>query len=306
MNIIELISPLIFIGALGFSCAKTQWLSKEQLNGISQLTFNLCIPAFLFSKMATAKLAQNIELNFFLAFYLPVLVCYVIAGLSNYFFHKQCHHNYQASAVFALASSYSNTVIVGLPILFSLYGEQAMLLIFAIVTFHSALLFTLTSAIAAKENHKNWQSTLITTFKNPLLISIIGGALVNFFELPLPSILYQSLTLLGKPAISLALFVLGASLSYYPLKSELKFVSLSSVLKLLLLPYLVYVSAYYIFQLSQLQLTILVILSACPTGVNAYLMAKNFHSHEATVASTVVITTLLSVISLSFWLWWLV
>ena len=306
MNIIELISPLIFIAALGFSCAKSNWLSKDQLNGISQLTFNVCIPAFLFSKMASAKLAQNIDLTFFLSFYLPVLICYVIAGLSNYFFHKQFNHNYQASAVFALASSYSNTVIVGLPILFSLFGEQAMLLIFAIVTFHSALLFTITSAIAAKENNKNWQSTLLSTFKNPLLMSIIGGALVNFFNIPFAEMLNQSLTLLGKPAITLALFVLGASLSYYPLKSELKFVSISSVIKLLLLPFLVYVSAHYLFNLPPIQLTILVILSACPTGVNAYLMAKNFRSHEATVASTVVATTLLSVISLSFWLWWLV
>ena len=305
MNIIEIISPLIFIACLGFMCAKTKWLSKNQLDGISKLTFNLCIPAFLFSKMVTAKLVQNIELSFFLAFYLPVITCYFIAGLSNYFFHKKPAKNYQASAVFALASSYSNTVIIGLPILFSLYGEQAMLLIFAIVTFHSAMLFTLTSALAAKENKTSWKKTLANTFKNPLLISILGGALFNLFNIPLGEIINQSLSLLAKPAIALALFVLGASLSFYPLKNEVKFVSLSSSIKLVLLPFFVYISSYYLFNLDSIQLNTLVILSACPTGVNAYLIARNFHSHEQTAASTVVVTTLLSVFSLSFWLWWL-
>ena len=306
MNIIAIISPLIFIASLGFICAKSKWLSKNQLDGISKLTFNLCIPAFLFSKMATAELDHSIGLGFFFAFYLPVIICYFIAASSNYFFYKKSPKSYQASAVFALGSSYSNTVIVGLPILFSLYGEQAMLLIFAIVTFHSAMLFTLTSAIAAQENKKNWQKTLINTFKNPLLISIIGGALFNLFSIGLGEIINQSLSLLAKPAIALALFVLGASLSFYPLKSEIKFVSLSSAIKLILLPFLVYVSAYSIFNLTTIQLNTLVILSACPTGVNAYLIAKNFQSHEQTVASTVVVTTLLSVFSLSFWLWWLV
>jgi hypothetical protein len=256
--------------------------------------------------MATAKLDHSISLGFFFAFYLPVLFCYFIAATSNYFFYKKSPKSYQASAVFALGSSYSNTVIVGLPILLSLYGEQAMLLIFAIVTFHSAMLFTLTSAISAKEKQTNWLRTLTNTFKNPLLVSIVGGALFNLFNIPLGEIINQSLSLLAKPAIALALFVLGASLSFYPLKTEMKFVCLSSAIKLILLPFLVYVSAHSVFNLTTVQLNTLVILSACPTGVNAYLIAKNFRNHEQIVASTVVITTLLSVFSLSFWLWWLV
>jgi malonate transporter and related proteins len=305
MYIAEIISPLIFIASLGFICAKTKWLTKSQLDGISKLTFNLCIPAFLFFSMANTKLSQSLELGFFLAFYLPVLLCYFIAAIINHLFHTKYHHNRQASTVFALASSYSNTIIIGLPIIIMVYGEQAMMLIFAIVTFHSAILFTLTSAFSANNAPLKWNKTLVKTFNNPLLISILAGALINLLGLTLPTILNESLRLLTKPAITLALFILGASLTFYPLKKGLTFVSISTVIKLILLPCFVYLSARYAFQLASLQIKVLVILSACPTGVNAYLIAKNSHYHEQSVATTVVASTFLSIISLPFWLWWL-
>jgi len=305
MNIAEIISPLIFIASLGYLCAKTKWLSKNQLDGISKLTFNLCIPAFLFYSMANATFSQTLNLTFFLAFYLPVLLCYMLAGIINYIFHPVYQHNLHASAIFALSCSYSNTVIVGLPILVMMFGEQAMLLIFAIVTFHSAMLFTLTSMLGAKNNTQAWYKTLLKTFNNPLLISIIAGALINLLGLTLPTLLNESLRLLAKPAITLALFILGASLTFYPLKNDLKFVSISTFIKLVLLPITVYLFAYYIFNLPALQLNVLVILSACPTGVNAYLVAQNAHTHEQNAAGTVISSTILAIMSMSFWLWWL-
>jgi len=305
MNIAEIISPLIFIASLGYFCAKAKWLSKFQLDGISKFTFNLCIPAFLFYSMANAKLSQNLNFDFFLAFYLPVFICYLLAGVINYVFHPTYQRNLSASAIFALASSYSNTVIIGLPILVLMFGEQVMLLIFAIVTFHSAMLFTLTSVIGAKNNKQPWYITLLKTFNNPLLISIISGAIINLVGINLPNVLNESLRLLSKPAITLALFILGASLTFYPLKNDLKFVGISTVIKLILLPWLVYLFASALFQLPTIQLQVLVILSACPTGVNAYLVAKNARTHEQNTAGTVIFSTILAIVSMSFWLWWL-
>ncbi len=305
MNIAEVIAPLIFIASLGYFCAKTKWLSKVQLDGLSNFTFNITIPVFLFYKMATAQLEHNLSVDFFLAFYVPVLSCYFIAWLINQYFHPQCKSNSAASAAFALGSSYSNNVIVGLPILLMLYGEQVVVLIFAIVTFHSALLFTLTSLLNREKATTSWLKSLVNTFNNPLLISIFAGVLFNLLSVSLPHFIDESLQLLGKPAITLALFILGSSLAFYSLKTAFHWVVISTLIKLLLLPTLVYLSAKEFFHLTTIQLNILVILSACPTGVNAYLVAKNFTYHEKTVASTVVVTTILATISLPLWLWFL-
>ena len=66
--------------------------------------------------------------------------------------------------------------------------------------------------------------------------------MVNLMAIKLPISINDSLLLLGKPAITLALFLLGASLAFYKIRSEVKFIITASVLKLLLLPSLVLLS----------------------------------------------------------------
>jgi len=292
---------------LGYYCAKVKWLDKAAIDGISKLTFNLLIPAFLFEKMATAELAEHIDVNYFLSFYLPLLCVYLLAAGCNYLFHQQYKKQLAPSAVFALGASYSNTVIIGIPVIIAALGEHMLSLVFLIITFHSALLFTLTSLIAVKPIKENQSQSLTQrlakqTIFNPLVASITLGLLVNVSPLTLPSVLDNTLILLGKPAISLALFLLGASLSYYHINKQKYFISLASIIKLIVLPGCVYIAAQHLFGLPKEATTTLVILSACPTGVNAYLIAKIQNVHRETVAGTIVATTLASLVTIPFWL----
>lgn len=319
MNIIAIIAPLILVGLLGFICTKSHWLSREQLNTLSKFTFSISIPAFLFYQMAKADFSSDISPQLFAAFYLPVLICYLIAWLINYYFYSHNSHikieqppeeSSAASAVFALSASYSNTVIVGLPVLLAAIGEQVIIIVFLILTFHSAMLFTLTAVLAAKNTNKEkdqnqylyWLGFIKSTLNNPLIISILSGLLFNVLGLSLPVFLQESLALIGKPAITLALFILGGSLAFYHVRQELTFISIACISKLILLPSLVFLTTHYVFNLQPLTMTVLVILSACPTGVNAYLIALSHQQHQHTVAGTVVVSTLISTITIPLWL----
>jgi len=73
----------------------------------------------------------------------------------------------------------------------------------------------------------------------------------------------------------------------------------------MILPLMVYLSAHYVFDFEKVTVTTLVILSACPTGVNAYLIAKQQVQHQQTVAGTVVASTITSMLTIPFWLWFL-
>ncbi len=320
MNIISVITPLILVALVGYISTKSQWLSRMQLDALTKFTFYISIPAFLFYQMAVANFSDQVSPQLFAAFYLSVLAVYLLTWLINYFFYhksknsnvdKEKYKNSAASAIFALGASYSNTIIVGLPVLLLAVGEQVVGIVFLIVTFHSAMIFTLTSIIAAKHNSNknsadksgfNWQTIIKQTFNNPLIISILSGLLFNVFSIPIPVFIADSLILIGKPTITLALFILGASLAFYQVRDELKFITIASIFKLIVLPAFVFISSQYIFNLSSIVVTVLVILSACPTGVNAYLMAKAHNQHQQTVAGTVVVSTLFSIITIPLWL----
>lgn len=305
MNIITIISPLVLVAFVGFISTKTQWLKRAQLDALTQFTFYIAIPAFLFYQMAHADFSQHVTPALFAAFYIPVLMCYWFSWLANFYFHPTLKKQASASAVFALGASYSNTIIVGLPILLMAIGEEVLGIVFLIVTFHSAMLFTLTSAISARNKYFNWGNFIKQLINNPVILSILSGLIFNISPLTLPKVIDDSLLLMGKPAITLALFILGASLSFYQVKKEVCFIGLASIVKLILLPFLVYLTAHYLFQLQTMITTVLVILSASPTGVNAYLIAKEQQQHQETVAGTVVVSTLLSVVTIPCWLWWL-
>jgi predicted permease len=305
MNILSIISPLIFVALLGFICTKSRWFQYSQLNALTKFTFYLSIPAFLFHKMASADFSQNINLALFAAFYLPILLCYFIAWLANFYFHNTFKKLAAPAAIFALGASYSNTIIVGLPILLAILGEQVIAIIFLVVTFHSAMLFTLTNVISSHRQQTSWQTLVKEIFNNPVIVSILSGLIVNLLAIELHQVFIDTLLLIGKPAIPLALFILGASMAFYQVKSEIKFITFATLIKLIILPSLVFIGSHFIFELEKIVTTVLVILSASPTGINAYLIAKSQGNHQETVAGTVVVTTLACIFTLPVWLWFL-
>jgi malonate transporter len=302
MAIFTLISPLIMVGFLGFILAKNNWFNKSQVDALNKFTFNIAIPAFLFQQLANADMS-TINLNIYCAFYLPLLLVYGIAWTINYYFHQHLKCDLSASAVYAFGASYSNNVIVGMPIALMVLGEQVLPTIFLVISLHSALLIGVTSVLAVNIKQFNWWIFLKQTFYNPLLIAITGGFIINLMTIKLPVIVNDSLLLLGKPAITLALFLLGASLAFYKIRNEVKFIVTASLIKLVLLPTLILLTGYFIFQFSSLTTMTLVILSASPTGVNAYLIAKQHAKHQETIAGIVVITTLMSIVSIPLWIW---
>ncbi|XQW83962.1 AEC family transporter [Thalassotalea piscium] len=311
MNVIEIILPLAFICLLGYICALRSWLTRADIDAISKLTFKLLIPVFLFQKMSTAELAHTVNINYFIAFYCPLLLSYTIAFFINYHWHSQHRSHSAPSGVFALGASYSNTVIVGVPVILAAFGDKAISLVFLIITFHSALLFTLTSVLAINsqvndETHSPtnnlWRKLAQQTIFNPLVASITLGLVVNLLPIRLPDVLNNGLILLGSPAIALALFLLGCSLTFYHIRQQKYFIFVATIMKLLVLPMLVYITSHYLLALSHEVVSTLVIISACPTGVNAYLIAKIQNIHRETVAGTIVASTLACLITIPCWL----
>lgn len=302
MSVFSIISPLILITLCGYVSGKYKWLTKDQLDGISKLTFYGFIPTYLFYQMAKADINSQLSFSLFATFYIPVLICYGIAFFINYFFHHKDKKSPASSAVFGLNASYSNNIIVGLPVLLLAIGEQVLPIVFVIVTFHSAMLFGITGALAATSDGFKWRNFIIQNLKNPLIIGILSGLTVNILGITLSSIVDNSLLLFSKPAVTLALFVLGSSIAFYRITDDKRYTILATLIKILLLPIIVFIAATFIFNLPALTTKVLVLLSACPTGVNAYLIAKNYDYHQSTVASTVVVSTVLSAFTIPLWL----
>ena len=297
MSPIEILFPLIFIVLSGFISAKINFIPSQQLDGLRTFIFSLCIPTLLFTSMYQADLSSLATSTLLLTFYLPVASCFIAVYI---LLRRAVKTAKVDAATLALAGTYSNTVLVGLPIILTALGKQAGAMVFMIITFHSAMLFSFTFLLATPKRNK--LKVLKPLVLNPIVLSISGGLVFNYLGISLPKLLTQGLEWLAKPAIPGALFILGASLVSYGVKGRLRSALGLSFIKLLLLPGLVYCLA-QVVGLPLLETQVITLMSASPLGVNAYLVARQLDIQQPTLAATVVLSTLLSMVSLTGWLY---
>lgn len=298
MQPISILFPFVFVVFSGFICAKLNWFSEPQIHGLRKFFFNIAIPLFLFLSMYQADLDKALSTTVMASFYLPVILCYVCTLLLC---KVLCKKPLVDSAVLALGGTYSNTVLVGLPLIMASLGPHYGAMVFMIITFHSALLFSLTFLISSAQ-HTRLKLVIKPLLLNPIVISITGGLITNLLSVPIPSIALTSLSLLSDPAISGALFVLGAGLTQYPIRQAWKTALMISLAKLIVLPIAVFSFAKWGLMLNELEVTVVTLMSASPLGVNAYLVARQLNTQQGALASSVALSTLLSVITLSIWL----
>lgn len=294
MTTLLLISPLVLICLIGYISVRLNLINQNQTNVLAQICFTVLIPLFLFKSTYSANLSDAISLTWFASFYVPVVAIFFLAYAVNHYIFKQPA---SAATMRALVGSYSNTVLVAIPILSTILPVEVAAQAFVIIGFHSAVLFTLTEVML----HRQGWSALVKGIKNPIVLSIFAGLICNIIGLPIPKVLLDPVALLSQSAIALALFGLGASMNFMPIKGN-RFTSFSlSITKIMILPFAVLLFATSALDLTQEQLLISVMLTASPTGAACYLVATQHNESADVAASTVVLST--AICPLSYWFW---
>lgn len=207
-------------------------------------------------------------------------------------------------AIFGISGAFSNTIILGIPLVLQAYGEAAAVPLSLIVAFHSALLFTATTigaevGIGGMVSGAGLARNILKGLaSNPILWGIGGGIALNLLDLRLPTLVDRMAEILGAAALPAALFALGANLATFRLAGSVREALVLSGLKILLQPGLVWLLGSHVFALRPLSLTVAVTVAALPTGINAYLFAARYGAAVPASTSTILISTLISVVTL--------
>lgn len=294
MLAVQAILPIFALIVLGYLLGWRQWLSAESATGLANITFKLFMPTLLFSGIAKAQLADGLSPMLLLAYYLPVLLLFAAVN-------ALAHWRRGTASPLGLVAAFSNNVLVGIPLIASLMGPDGLVYVFAILVFHSLTLFSLHSFYAAFASQERVEGrALLKNLANPMIIGLALGALLNLSGLVVPESLWRAVTWLGQAALPCALIVLGASLSRYRLRptGEAWGVVLA---KLALFPTLVWWLSDQLPGLNETARTVLVLLAACPSGVNVMAFARSAEDSRS-VSAAISLSTLLAAASLPLWM----
>lgn len=306
--LLDIIVPVFGIVALGWGSARVGWFPDWATRGLSHFVFNFAIPAMLFRTLASQELPDPIEWGHLLSYYGGAYASWLLGLLGGlYIFHR----DFATAAVGGMGGAFSNTVLLGIPLVLTTYGDAATLPLFLVIAFHSTLLVTTATILCEAGRGKgrgmrelpvNVARGLVT---NPIVMGLLAGIIWNLAGWPLPKALDQLTETLGRAALPCAVFSMGASLAAYRIAGALVEAGFGVLLKLFVHPALVFVLATYVFRLDPLWRDVAVILAALPVGVNVYLFGQRYEAGAGTAATAMLLSTPLSVLSLAALLAWL-
>lgn len=308
LHIITIIAPVFLVIAAGYLSVRAKLLTDDMVDGLMRFAILIAVPCLLFRAIATMDLGTAFDWRLMLSFFGGATICFIMTGLlARRFFSRQPG---EAVSV-GFTALFSNVVLLGLPISARAWGEDQIAPLFAIVSVNAPFCYLLgiTAMEWLRSDGRSWPETTVVVvkamFRNSLMIGIGLGFLVNFSGLSVPVIVGDGVALLAGAALPVALFSLGGLLTRYRFSENVAEASMVSAVSLVLQPALALLCC-TLLALEPALTAMIVLMAAMPTGLNGYLFANLYQRGQGTAASVVLLTTLLSVFSLSIWLWWLV
>jgi len=195
---------------------------------------------------------------------------------------------------FVQGSFRSNFAIVGFALISNMFGEHALGKSSAVLMFIMPLYNLLAVIVLTVTTHSEkiqLKTGLIRIVKNPLILGAIAGFPFSYFHLQIHPVILRTAHYLGSMALPLALLGIGASLNMETMKKASTMAFCASVIKLILIP-LCFIWGGIQLGFRGEDLGVLFILSASPTAVASFVMAKAMCANSWLAGHIILMTTI--------------
>jgi malonate transporter and related proteins len=138
---------------------------------------------------------------------------------------------------------------------------------------------------------------------NLVLIAFVSGLLAQLAGIRPAGVPKAIIDLIAQSSVPCALFAMGLALRRYGIAGDLSATTVISALKLMVHPLVVWLLVTFAIPLPPVLAGVAVLFAAMPCGINAYLLAERYQAGVPAAAGAVSLSTTLSILSISFWLW---
>lgn len=297
--------PIFAVIAVGFFIKKKGIIKDQHVPLLNKLTYNFGLSSLVFLNIAENKLKEIFDVNILKVIFPTYFLFLIIVFLSFYFLKIK---NKTKGA--AIVSTYrSNMAFIGMPVLLYAYGSlataKASIVIACLLPLNiltTALFLRLLNIQDSKDRKTGIKKLVIEIITDPVLIAVIAGLIISYFSYEIPAPIFRFFEILASLAVPLALISIGASFKFSHIKSNIKYLSLISFGKLILMPLLSLVFSIFIFKVGNLDRDIICILYAMPLAVATFIQSERYNSDTDFVSSALIITTLISAVTITAWL----
>jgi malonate transporter and related proteins len=293
--------------ALGYLAGLTGYLKAEVGDALTEFAIGVALPLLLFRTMVGADFHGSAPWALWSAYFAAAAVAWAAGHLVT---TRVFGRDSQAGVVGGVATAYSNLVLLGIPFMLGVFGQEGFEVLSLLIAVHmpamtmiSIILFDVfgnrkTGTISAGEILRAF---LRRVLPNSLMIGILAGLIWRMTGFALPVFADRLIDSLADIAGPLALFAMGLGLRRFGISGNVLPALTLSALKLFLMP-AVALGAALLLDLPPMTAKVAVAAAALPSGVNSYLLAVQFGTGQALASNQMTIATACAVVTTAFWL----
>jgi predicted permease len=300
-QILIIIAPLLIIIFASALLQKFRKMGKEWFDVLNAFALEIGLPVLIFSSLAKAPLSFTEQAPLLISNSIFIVGSFVLTFLIG----KILRFNIKMFRTLFVCLVLGNTAYLGIPVLTQVYGAGILPTASLIVAVYLFWMFTvgigfLDFTIEKKDVFKKIFKNLI---KSPLLIAVFLGIIVATFKIQLPDILVKSLDMVTASVTPTVLIVLGLFIGKSKIGKIIDWLPalLFSFVRLMILPAIFYFGVKF-FGYSTHQFSASIIEAAMPLAITPFALAYKFGLSKDFIVRSIILSTILSVISLPFWI----
>jgi malonate transporter and related proteins len=293
LAILEIVTPVFGIILIGWLAARFGYVAAAVGKATAEFAFKVAMPALLFRAMQSIGAMPGSPLKLVAAYLATVTVIWLLASLATKLLLRRPQAD---AAVIAMAASFGNTVMLGIPLAISAFGPDAAAPMALLVSLDGPVLWIIGTlhiesalrhqtrdqmggAVRRKSAAAAINAILLDLLRNPIILSLLIGSLWRVAALPVPPLADRLLALLAQGAVPSALFALGMGLATY--------------------------EAVTVFDLPKLWVAIILLFTAMPVGANPFLFATRYERGIGSISASIAVSTAIAVVTISVLLYYL-
>lgn len=291
-QLLGLFFPSIALIVLGFYLKRTKVLELNFWDGAEKLNYYILFPSLLFLSLAKAN-TQISQMStvlgiIFVLMFLQTTTVYLVAWIR--------HTPVARIGVYVQSLLRFNTYI-GLSIATTLNNPEVKSLLINILAIAIPAVNVISILSLTPRQQLNLKNIFISLIKNPLISSCLLGMTVNYLDIPIWSGFESVLNIFSSSSLMLGLLCVGAAIQIREIRQHLVRALNMSVLRLVVLPTLVFAIT-YAMGLGHAETMALLIFFAIPTASSAYVLTKILRGDHSLMAGVIGLQTALSAVTL--------
>ena len=197
----------------------------------------------------------------------------------------------------------SNYVILGIPIVKALFGDEvsavpSLLAAFIVPIFNLLAVITLEVFRGSKPDLLKIIKSII---KNPLIIASLLGFAFNLLEIKFPAVIASTISTVGSVATPLPLVMLGAFFRFESVKNNIKDIAICTIGRLIVSPLIGSVIA-LMLGFRGVEFASLLIMFSAPPAIASFTMAQQMDSDYQLSGEAVIVSSALSCFTIFLWI----